>query len=65
MNNLPEGFAFFGKGPVKRPDYTFLSNDIAFIGECGHWFTVCFGTNPSMTYALRIGSEVARLNGMK
>lgn len=61
---VPEGFIFFGYGPVKntsgRPDEDIIN----FVGP--KWDTQRrYGDSRTLIYAIRAGSKIARLNGLE
>ena len=62
--NPPKGYIYFGKGPLKVRSHK-LDPDIACIVDARDiWETGYEGCNPTCHYALRKGSEIARLNGL-
>lgn len=63
-NNLPEGFALFGCRMVIRPEgYDDISNDIAEFSESKkEWKIGSFGNGFDTRYAIRKGTDLARIN---
>lgn len=62
--NPPKGYIYFGKGPLKVRSHK-LDPDIACIMDAQDtWATGYEGVAGHCYYALREGSEIAKLNGI-
>lgn len=64
FQNPPKGYTYYGKGPLKVLPQT-DSHDVACTwGSSDVWTTGYRGIAGFCHYALRKGSEIARLNGL-
>lgn len=63
-STVPEGFIFYGYGPVKHPSYNTNGDIVGFNGDTWSLYG-CYGNSKTVIYALRAGSEIARLNGLE
>lgn len=62
--NPPKGYIYYGRGPLKVVSQT-RNPDVACATDINDsWGTGYEGVNPTCHYALRKGSEIARLNGL-
>jgi len=57
----PEGFIYFGVGPLKKKDSTH-SCDIAMCHEGQDWVVGANGLSSGLHYAVRVGSAIAKDN---
>jgi len=63
LPNPPEGFTYYGKGPLKSLPTTNTLDVACIVSRHDKW-TVGHNGVSELFYALRKGSEIARLNGL-
>jgi hypothetical protein len=66
LPEAPEGFHPAMMGPVKGANFMVPSSDIIGFEECGEWdMSQWYGTAADQIYALRKGSQIAKLNNLE